>query len=221
MSDLFTCSTPTTLAVNRVLEEQTSKRPAGHRGPGRLRCRPPALGRQRRRRRSEGSRTPWCPRNCSSPMATTASRRRSNFMRECEARGGKPRGGESFDKRMIACFNSADQGTTILPTHRVVRDLARVRFGALSSRCGGLLSRSRPMRSPRSFGGDKRAGRQDHVFGFYPGRPAQALPAPPQGGRARRSADACAWRGLSAPGCEHPPHAAARPAPGDRREEAG
>jgi uncharacterized protein (DUF1015 family) len=47
-----------------------------------------------------------------------------NYMKECEGNNWKPAGTESFDKRMVACFNSADEGLTILPTHRLVRDLA-------------------------------------------------------------------------------------------------
>ena len=45
-----------------------------------------------------------------------------NFMRECEQKGWTPDGTESFDKRMVTCFNSA-AGVTILATHRLLRDL--------------------------------------------------------------------------------------------------
>ncbi len=45
-----------------------------------------------------------------------------NYMRECEQHGWKTTGIESFDKRMVTCFNIAD-GVTILPTHRLIRDL--------------------------------------------------------------------------------------------------
>jgi len=45
-----------------------------------------------------------------------------NFMRECEEKGWTPDGVESFDKRMVACFNSA-AGVTILATHRLLRDI--------------------------------------------------------------------------------------------------
>ena len=45
-----------------------------------------------------------------------------NFMRECEQKGWTPAGLESFDKRMVTCFNSA-AGVTILATHRLLRDL--------------------------------------------------------------------------------------------------
>jgi len=46
-----------------------------------------------------------------------------NFMRECEQKGWTPAGLESFDKRMVTCFNSA-AGVNILATHRLLRDLA-------------------------------------------------------------------------------------------------
>ena len=45
-----------------------------------------------------------------------------NFMRECEQNGWIPQEAESFDKRMVACFNSA-AGVTILATHRLLRDM--------------------------------------------------------------------------------------------------
>jgi len=45
-----------------------------------------------------------------------------NFMRECEQKGWTAEETESFDKRMVTCFNSA-AGVTILATHRLLRDL--------------------------------------------------------------------------------------------------
>jgi len=45
-----------------------------------------------------------------------------NFMKECEQSNWFPAGTDSFDKRMVTCFNIAD-GVTILPTHRLIRDL--------------------------------------------------------------------------------------------------
>ncbi len=45
-----------------------------------------------------------------------------NYMKECEQRNWAADGIESFDKRMVTCFNIA-AGVTILPTHRLVRDL--------------------------------------------------------------------------------------------------
>jgi uncharacterized protein (DUF1015 family) len=46
-----------------------------------------------------------------------------DYKRDCEARGWKPAAVESFHHRMVACFNSADGEITILPTHRLVRDI--------------------------------------------------------------------------------------------------
>jgi uncharacterized protein (DUF1015 family) len=45
-----------------------------------------------------------------------------NYMKECDERNWRPAGIESYDKRMVTCFNIAD-GVTILPTHRLIRDL--------------------------------------------------------------------------------------------------
>jgi len=45
-----------------------------------------------------------------------------NYMKECDERNWTPAGIESYDKRMVTCFNIAD-GVTILPTHRLIRDL--------------------------------------------------------------------------------------------------
>jgi uncharacterized protein (DUF1015 family) len=91
-----------------------------------------------------------------------------NFMRECEDRGWRPAAVESFDRRMIACFNSADQGTTILPTHRLVRGLPSfdsVRFLEAAEPFFAVQA----CNSPQELWAAMRAGRQDHVFGFYPG----------------------------------------------------
>ncbi len=89
-----------------------------------------------------------------------------NFMNECEAKGWKPSGPESFDKRLIACFNSADAGTTILPTHRLVRDLEgfdSVRFLAEAKQYFEVM----PLASPEILWEKMKQGRADHVFGFY------------------------------------------------------
>ncbi len=46
-----------------------------------------------------------------------------DFMQECEEKGWKPGGVESFDKRMMALFNMASPGLRILATHRALRGL--------------------------------------------------------------------------------------------------
>ncbi|NLT65606.1 MAG: DUF1015 domain-containing protein [Acidobacteria bacterium] len=88
-----------------------------------------------------------------------------NFMNECERKGWRPGGIESFDKRMITCFNSAD-GVTILPTHRLVRDLPgfEPRFFLRSIE---QYFEVEPASSPESLWERMKEERQSHVFGFY------------------------------------------------------
>jgi uncharacterized protein (DUF1015 family) len=91
-----------------------------------------------------------------------------NFMKECEARGWKPCGTESFDKRLVACFNSADQGTTILPTHRLVRDLpgfSSRTFLEAASEFFDIAAAS----SAAELWGKLKDRNGDHLFGFYAG----------------------------------------------------
>jgi len=58
------------------------------------------------------------------------------FHRECREKGWKPRGEESFDKRMIALFNMDSQGMRVLATHRAVKNLENPNpAGLLSSLC--------------------------------------------------------------------------------------
>jgi uncharacterized protein (DUF1015 family) len=90
-----------------------------------------------------------------------------NFLKECEAKGWKPGGPESFDKRLIACFNSADQGTTILPTHRLIRNLERfdsATFLAAAARYFDVI----PVASGAELWDLMKRGNGDHLFGFYP-----------------------------------------------------
>jgi uncharacterized protein (DUF1015 family) len=90
-----------------------------------------------------------------------------NFMHECERRYWKPAATESFDKRMVTCFNSSD-GVTILPTHRLIRDLAA--FDARS-----FLQNLQEhfavecIRSESELQEKMKEGAGDNVFGFYPG----------------------------------------------------
>lgn len=91
------------------------------------------------------------------------------FMRECAARGWCPDGIESFDKRMVGCFNSADRGITILPTHRMVRDLSSFSSASFLESAGAYF-RVEPAASAgdlwRRLQESRGAG---HVFGFYAG----------------------------------------------------
>jgi len=90
------------------------------------------------------------------------------FMKECEAKGWKPLGPESFDKRMITCFNSADQGVTILPTHRLVQGLPAFDSQAFLSSAEQYFE-VEPLASPVELWEKMRQSEDSHAFGFYPG----------------------------------------------------
>jgi uncharacterized protein (DUF1015 family) len=88
------------------------------------------------------------------------------FMRECLQKGWKPAEVESFDKRMVTCFNSAD-GVTILPTHRLIRDLPAFdpeRF-LLHIKDSFTVE---PVASLQALWEEMRKRRDEKVFGFYP-----------------------------------------------------
>jgi uncharacterized protein (DUF1015 family) len=88
-----------------------------------------------------------------------------NFLHECERKKWKPMGVESFDKRMVTCFNIA-AGVSILPTHRLIRDLpdfdARVFLRAIE--CHFEVE---PVSSAATLAERMSQEQQDHVFGFY------------------------------------------------------
>jgi uncharacterized protein (DUF1015 family) len=88
-------------------------------------------------------------------------------LKECEGNNWKPAAPESFDKRMVACFNSADEGLTILPTHRMIRDLAN--FDAqLFLRSAAQYFLIEPAESAEALWTCmKENGPKANVFGFY------------------------------------------------------
>jgi uncharacterized protein (DUF1015 family) len=88
------------------------------------------------------------------------------FMKECCEKGWKPAAAESFDKRMVTCFNSAD-GVTILPTHRLIRDLTAFDPEAFLHRIADSFT-VEPVASPSSLWEEMRKRRDEKVFGFYP-----------------------------------------------------
>jgi uncharacterized protein (DUF1015 family) len=89
------------------------------------------------------------------------------FMNECRSRGWRPGGPESFDKRMVACFNSAAPGITILPTHRLVHALPSLDSASFLRRAGQYFQ-TRKMKSPEALWGAMKEGRgREHVFGFF------------------------------------------------------
>ncbi len=91
-----------------------------------------------------------------------------NFVKECEAHGWKPAATESFDKRMVTCFNSADQGTTILPSHRLVRDLPQFDSEHFLKAAEQYFT-VEPVGSSAGLWDKMKRGREEHVFGFYSG----------------------------------------------------
>jgi uncharacterized protein (DUF1015 family) len=89
-----------------------------------------------------------------------------NFMHECEKRNWKPAEIESFDKRMVTFFNSAD-GVTILPTHRMIRDLPDFnlqKFLRDVEDCFTVES----VDAAEELWKKMNEGRDENVFGFYP-----------------------------------------------------
>jgi uncharacterized protein (DUF1015 family) len=89
------------------------------------------------------------------------------FKAECEGRGWRPAAVESFDKRMVACFNSADAGLAILPTHRLVRGLDGF-DSELFLRSAARYFDVVPLESPEALWAAMREGAErGHHFGFY------------------------------------------------------
>ncbi len=91
-----------------------------------------------------------------------------NFMHECEKRNWEPAAIESFDKRMVTCFNSAD-GVTILPTHRLIRDLTDFDSHAFLKNVEDRFEVTHAGTSEELW--EKMQENQDaqeNVFGFYP-----------------------------------------------------
>jgi uncharacterized protein (DUF1015 family) len=89
-----------------------------------------------------------------------------NFMHECNKRNWKPAGVESFDKRMVTCFNSAD-GVTILPTHRLIRDLPDFDSHTFLRDIEARFD-VEPAGTAEELWCKMEEGRNANVFGFYP-----------------------------------------------------
>jgi len=92
-----------------------------------------------------------------------------NYLKECEARAWKPAAPESFDSRMVTCFNSADQGITILPTHRLIRGLAQLDVRAFLRASEQYFEIERLGSAAQLWEKMKQARGVDHGFGFYAG----------------------------------------------------
>ncbi len=91
-----------------------------------------------------------------------------NFMKECGAQGRKPAALESFDKRLVACFNSADQGTTILPTHRLVRGVPGFRSTTFLKLAQQYFEVETLGSADQLWERMKLGAQVNHVFGFFP-----------------------------------------------------
>jgi len=90
-----------------------------------------------------------------------------NFMRECEKKGWTPVGQESFDKRMVTCFNSA-AGVTILATHRLLRDFPGFDAGNFLQSLEEHFTVEN-IETAESLWKRMNEGREKNVFGFYAG----------------------------------------------------
>ncbi len=89
------------------------------------------------------------------------------YMNECESRGWKPAAVESFDKRLVACFNSAGAGITILPTHRLVHGLASEDFRRFIDQAAQYFFIEETGSPEEMWERMKQHRGQTHVFGFY------------------------------------------------------
>ncbi len=89
-----------------------------------------------------------------------------NFMRECREKGWKPAAVESFDKRLVTCFNTSD-GVTILPTHRLIRDLPAFDTTGFLNGIEDLFA-VEPLPSASALWAQMKKGEQDNVIGLYP-----------------------------------------------------
>jgi uncharacterized protein (DUF1015 family) len=90
-----------------------------------------------------------------------------NFMNECEQNGWRPDGLESFDKRMVTCFNSA-AGVTILATHRLLRDLPEFDPQSFLKKIQSHFAVEQ-LSSESVLWEKMKTRQQDHVFGFFSG----------------------------------------------------
>ncbi len=88
-----------------------------------------------------------------------------NFMKECREKKWIPAAVESFDKRMVTCFNIAG-GVTILPTHRLVRDLHTFDARSFLDSIDSYFAIERFCKT-QDLWEEMKKSRKGHVFGFY------------------------------------------------------
>jgi uncharacterized protein (DUF1015 family) len=92
-----------------------------------------------------------------------------NFMKECQMRSWRAVHVESFDHRLVTCFNSADQGLTILPTHRLLRAVSGFNVRGFLQSALSLFT-AEPVTSAPALWDTMKNDRDRHVFGFYAGK---------------------------------------------------
>jgi uncharacterized protein (DUF1015 family) len=90
-----------------------------------------------------------------------------NFMKECQQKGWQPEGLESFDKRMVTCFNSSS-GVTILATHRLLRDIPGFEPEVFLKNLEANFS-VETIPNAEELWRKMREEQDRNVFGFYPG----------------------------------------------------
>ena len=90
-----------------------------------------------------------------------------NFMKECQQKGWQPEGVESFDKRMVTCFNSA-AGVTILATHRLLRDLPSFALESFLKNLEANFS-IESISTAEELWQKMKSEQACNVLGFYPG----------------------------------------------------
>ncbi len=88
-----------------------------------------------------------------------------NFMKECRQQNWTPAAVESFDKRMVTCFNTAN-GVTILATHRLVRDLPVFNAATFLQNIEPHFTVER-LPAAAALWEKMKQGEKQHVFGFY------------------------------------------------------
>lgn len=89
------------------------------------------------------------------------------YKQECEALRWKPAAAESFNGRMVACFNSAEGSITVLPTHRLICGLADFAPTSFLERAGKYFA-VEPVPDAEELWDKMAEGREvGHVFGFY------------------------------------------------------
>jgi uncharacterized protein (DUF1015 family) len=90
-----------------------------------------------------------------------------DYRRECTAHGWKPAATESFNARMVSCFNSAEGSIPVLPTHRLICDLPDFDPAAFLQKAGKYFDVV-PVPGAADLWDLMMKGRESsHVFGFY------------------------------------------------------